>query len=491
MTYSSYICTRQTKDDYTMQQQNYADRLKHPVFKVISSIITEQGLEAYVIGGSVRDLLLERPSKDTDMVVVGDAMELAKAAAETLRVKKVSYFKNVGTAQFVYKNLEVEFVGARKESYQRESRKPIVEDGTLSDDQKRRDFTINALALDLRAETFGNIVDPFGGLADLEKGILRTPLEPEQTYSDDPLRMMRAIRFATQLGFQIERKSLDAIRTHAERLEIISEERIMDELNKIIKTPKPSRGFELLFSTQLLHQFFPEMIALYGIETINGKSHKDNFFHTLEVLDNVCLNSEDLWLRWAAILHDIAKPPTKRFDTEVGWTFHGHEELGARMVPKIFKRLRLPLDQKMKYVQKLVRLHLRPIALVKGSVTDSAIRRLLFEAGDDIEDLMTLCNADITSKNEFKVKRYRQNFETVSQKLKDVEEKDRVRNFQPPVSGELIMSTFNLAPCSEIGTIKTRIKEAILEGEIANEHEAAVEYMFAVAKEMGLEKQNN
>lgn len=474
-----------------MQEQNFAHRLQHPVFKVISKIISEQGLEAYVIGGFVRDLLLERPSKDIDIVVVGNGMDLAKAAADTLRVKKVSYFKNFGTAQFVYKDLEVEFVGARKESYQRDSRKPIVEDGTLSDDQKRRDFTINALALDLRAENFGNLIDPFGGLEDLEKGILRTPLDPAQTYSDDPLRMMRAIRFATQLDFQIERKSLEAILANSDRLEIISAERIIDELNKIILCKKPSRGFELLFSTKLLHQFFPEMVALYGVETIDGKSHKDNFYHTLEVLDNTCANSTDLWLRWSAILHDIAKPPTKRFDTEIGWTFHGHEDLGARMTPRIFKRLRLPLDHKMKYVQKLVRLHLRPIALVKGTVTDSAIRRLLFEAGDDIEDLMILCNADITSKNEFKVKKYRQNFELVSQKLKDVEEKDRVRNFQPPVSGELIMTTFGLGPCSEIGTIKSRIKEAILEGEIENDFEIAQQYMLQIAAELGLEKQNN
>jgi poly(A) polymerase len=470
-----------------MQQQNYADRLKHPVFKVISQIISEQGLEAYVIGGFVRDLLLDRPSKDIDIVVVGDGMALAKAAAEKLRVKKVSYFKNFGTAQFVYKDLEVEFVGARKESYQRDSRKPVVENGTLSDDQKRRDFTINALAFDLRQETFGNLIDPFGGLADMEKGIIRTPLEPGQTYSDDPLRMMRAIRFATQLKFQIERKSLEAILAHADRLEIISAERIADELNKIIKAETPSRGFELLFSTKLLHRFFPEMVALYGVETIDGKSHKDNFYHTLEVLDNVAENSTDLWLRWGAIMHDIAKPPTKRFDKVIGWTFHGHEDLGARMVPKIFKRLRLPLDHKMKYVQKLVRLHLRPIALVKGSVTDSAVRRLLFEAGDDIEDLMTLCNADITSKNEFKVKKYKRNFEIVSQKLKDVEEKDHVRNFQPPVTGELIMEVFGLGPCAEIGAIKNRIKEAILEGEIANEYEVAYGYMLRIAEEMGLQ----
>lgn len=474
-----------------MQTENFAHKLKHPVFKVVSQIITEKGLEAYVIGGFVRDLLLERTSKDIDIVVVGNGMELAQAAGEKLRVKKVNLFKNFGTAQFNYKDLDVEFVGARKESYQRDSRKPIVEDGTLSDDQKRRDFTINALALDLREETFGNLIDPFNGLADLEKGILRTPLDPDTTYSDDPLRMMRAIRFATQLDFQIETSSLKSILENASRLEIISKERIMDELNKIILTKKPSRGFELLNSTKLLHQFFPEMIALHGVETREGKSHKDNFYHTLEVLDNVALNSDNLWLRWGAILHDIAKPPTKRFDAQVGWTFHGHEELGARMVPKIFARLRLPLDLKMKYVQKLVRLHLRPIALVKSNVTDSAVRRLLFEAGDDIDDLMTLCNADITSKNEFKVKKYKKNFELVVEKLKAVEEKDHVRNFQPPISGELIMSTFNIGPCGEIGTIKTRIKEAILEGEIPNDFETAKKLMLQIGEEIGLKVQKD
>lgn len=470
-----------------MIEQNFAHRLQHPVFKVVSQIVSEQGLEAYVIGGFVRDLLLDRPSKDIDIVVVGNGMNLAQAAGTKLRVKKVNLFKNFGTAQFNYKDLDIEFVGARKESYQRDSRKPIVENGTLEDDQKRRDFTINALAIDLRAENFGNLIDPFNGLKDLEDGILRTPLDPDTTYSDDPLRMMRAIRFATQLNFQIEQKSLKSILENASRLEIISVERIMDELNKIILAKKPSRGFELLFSTKLLHQFFPEMVALYGIETINGKSHKDNFFHTLEVLDNLAENTDDLWLRWAAILHDIAKPPTKRFDQEIGWTFHGHEEMGARWVPKIFKRLRLPLDHKMRYVQKLVRLHLRPIALVKSHVTDSAVRRLLFEAGDDVEDLMLLCNADITSKNEFKVKKFKKNFEVVMQKLKDIEEKDRVRNFQPPVTGELIMNTFGIGPCNEIGVIKMRIKEAILEGEISNDLEAGKALMLEIGKELGLE----
>lgn len=469
-----------------MIEQNFAHRLQHPVFKVVSQIVTEQGLEAYVIGGFVRDLILDRPSKDIDIVVVGNGMDLAQAAGTKLRVKKVNLFKNFGTAQFNYKDLDVEFVGARKESYQRDSRKPIVENGTLEDDQKRRDFTINALAIDLRQESFGKLIDPFNGLKDLEDGILRTPLDPDTTYSDDPLRMMRAVRFATQLDFQIEQKSLKSILDNAYRLEIISAERIMDELNKIILAKKPSRGFELLFSTKLLHQFFPEMVALYGVENINGKSHKDNFYHTLEVLDNLAENSDDLWLRWAAILHDIAKPPTKRFDQEIGWTFHGHEEMGARWVPKIFKRLRLPLDHKMKYVQKLVRLHLRPISLVKSHVTDSAVRRLLFEAGDDIEDLMLLCNADITSKNEFKVKKFKKNFEVVMQKLKDIEEKDRVRNFQPPVTGELIMETFGIGPCNEIGVIKMRIKEAILEGEISNDLEAGTALMLEIGKELGL-----
>ncbi|MCF8444463.1 MAG: HD domain-containing protein, partial [Crocinitomicaceae bacterium] len=419
-------------------------------------------------------------------VVLGNGLELAQLSAEKLRVKKVSLFKNFGTAHFAYKDLDVEFVGARKESYRSDSRKPIVEDGTLQDDQNRRDFTINALALSLNIETFGNLIDPFNGLKDIELGIIRTPLEPDITYSDDPLRMLRAIRFATQLNFKIETKSLESILRQSDRLKIISQERINEELNKIILADQPSRGFILLKSTQLLHQFFPEMIALVGIETIDGKSHKDNFYHTLEVLDNVAEKSDSLWLRWAAILHDIAKPPTKRFDKEIGWTFHGHEDLGARMVPRIFTRMRLPLDQKMKYVQKLVRLHLRPIALVKGTVTDSAIRRLLNEAGDDIEDLMTLCNADITSKNEFKVKKYKQNFEIVSLKLKDVEEKDQIRNFQPPVTGELIMQTFDVGPCAEIGIIKSQIKESILEGTIPNEYEAAYAEMLRIGQELGL-----
>jgi poly(A) polymerase len=472
-------------------QQNFAEQLKHPVFKVVSQFIKEKNLEAYVVGGWVRDLLLERPCKDIDIVVVGNGLELAKASAEKLRVKKVTLFKTYGTAHFKYKDLDVEFVGARKESYSPESRKPAVESGTLRDDQLRRDFTINALAISLNPNNYGQLVDPFNGLRDLEYGIIRTPLDPLVTYSDDPLRMMRAIRFATQLDFKIEAASLKAIFDQAKRLEIISKERIVDELHKIILSNQPSRGFHLLFSTKLLHQFFPEMVDLHGVETIDGKSHKDNFYHTLEVLDNVSEKSNDLWLRWSAIMHDIAKPPTKRFDPETGWTFHGHEEMGARMTPKIFTRLKLPLDHKMKFVQKMVRLHLRPIALVKGSVTDSAVRRLLNEAGDDIDHLMILCNADITSKNEFKVRKYKKNFDVVMSKLRAVEEKDRVRNFQPPVSGELIMRTFQLGPCSEIGTIKSKIKDAILEGIIANDKTEAIKYMLTLGEELGFTVVNN
>ena len=465
---------------------NLKSSLTHPVFKVVSQVAQEQGIKAFVIGGFVRDLILERPSKDIDIVVLGNGLELAQFAAEKLRVKKISLFKNFGTAHFKYKDLDIEFVGARKESYRLDSRKPIVEDGTLQDDQNRRDFTINALALSLNKETFGDLIDPFDGISDINKGIIRTPLDPDITYSDDPLRMLRAIRFATQLNFKIDINSLESILKQSDRLKIISQERINEEVNKIILADVPSRGFILLKSTHLLQQFFPEMIALAGIETINGKSHKDNFYHTLEVLDNVAKMTDSLWLRWAAIMHDIAKPPTKRFDKEIGWTFHGHEDLGSRMVPRIFTRMRLPLDHKMKYVQKLVRLHLRPIALVKGTVTDSAIRRLLSEAGDDIDDLMILCNADITSKNEFKVKKYKKNFEIVAQKLREVEEKDKIRNFQPPVTGELIMQTFGVGPCAEIGIIKSQIKESILEGTIPNDYDAALSEMMRIGKELGL-----
>ena len=465
---------------------NFKQHLNHPVFKVVSQVISDENLEAYVIGGFVRDLILERPSKDIDIVVVGNGLDLAEKSAKILRVKKVSLFKKFGTAHFRYKDLDVEFVGARKESYRADSRNPIVENGTIKDDQLRRDFTINALAISLNSANFGELIDPFNGIEDLEKQLIRTPLEPGITYSDDPLRMMRAIRFATQLDFKIEASSLQAIKAHADRLKIISKERIMEEMNKIILSKTPSRGFILLQSTDLLPQFFPEFTALMGVETKDGKSHKDNFYHTLEVLDNISQHTNNLWLRWAAILHDIAKPNTKRFDPEVGWTFHGHEEIGARMTPKLFQRLKLPMDHKMKYVQKLVRLHLRPIALVKGTVSDSAIRRLLFEAGDDIEDLMTLCNADVTSKNEFKVKKFRNNFKLVADKLKTVEEKDRIRNFQPPVSGEEIMQAFQLGPCQEVGNIKVKIKDAILEGIIQNEKEEAFQLMIKLGTEMGL-----
>lgn len=466
--------------------KNLSKYLTHPVFKVVSEIATREELEVYVIGGYVRDLLLDRPSKDIDIVVVGNGLDLAEKSAEKLRVKKVSLFKQFGTAHFRYKDLEVEFVGARRESYRANSRKPIIEDGTLLDDLKRRDFTINALAISLNKDNFGEIIDAFNGLDDLERGIIKTPLDPGITFSDDPLRMLRAIRFASQLNFKVDKVSLEAIAENSERLQIISSERVHSELNKIILTDEPSRGFRLLFATKLLHQFFPEMVDLHGVETIDGMSHKDNFYHTLEVLDNISKNTDHLWLRWAAILHDIAKPPTKRFQQGHGWTFHGHEELGSRMVPKIFKRLKLPLDQQMKYVQKLVRLHLRPIALVKGDVTDSAIRRLIFEAGDDIDDLMTLCNSDITSKNEFRVKRYKKNFEIVKNKIKEVEEKDRVRNFQPPVSGQEIMKIFNLQPCLEVGLLKSKIKEAILDGDIENDRKQALDYLIIAGKEIGL-----
>lgn len=467
----------------------YKSHLKHPVFKVLSQFATEQQLDVYVIGGWVRDLLMGRPSKDIDILVLGDGAALAKACAQILRVKKVTVFKNFGTAHFRYKDLDVEFVGARKESYSPDSRKPQTSSGSLQDDQNRRDFTINSMAISLRKETYGQLIDPFNGRADLDKGLIRTPLDPIITFNDDPLRMLRAIRFATRFDFEIAANSLEAMKSQAERLQILSLERITDELNKIILTKQPSRGFKLLQATGLLDYFFPELLALQGVETREGKAHKDNFYHTLEVLDNIAQHTDNLWLRWAAILHDIAKPPTKRFDPQVGWTFHGHEELGAKMVPRIFKRLRLPLDQQMKYVQKLVRLHLRPIALVKGSVTDTAIRRLLHEAGDDIDDLMLLCNADITSKNEFKVKRYKQNFELVAEKLKQVDEKDRVRNFQPPVSGQLIMDTYQIGPCAEIGQIKSHIKDAILEGIIANDYSQAVQEMLRFGATLGLKVQ--
>ena len=465
---------------------NLSSHISSELFKTISEVGKSNGLSSFVIGGFVRDLILQRPSKDVDIVVLGDGLKFAEKVAEALDVKKVAYFKNFGTAAFVFNDIEVEFVGARKESYNRDSRNPIVEKGTLEDDQNRRDFTINAMAISLNSSSYGEVIDPFDGLGDLKRKIIKTPLDADITYSDDPLRMMRAIRFATQLHFKIEKKSLDAITINANRLEIISMERIMVELNKIILADTPSRGFKLLFNTKLLHEFFPDMVELQCVETIDGKSHKDNFYHTLEVLDNISENTDNLWLRWAAIMHDIAKPRTKRFNPKVGFTFHGHEEVGARMVAGLFKKFKLPLDGKMKYVQKLVRLHLRPISLVKGHVTDSAIRRLLFEAGDDIDDLMTLCNADITSKNDFKVQKYRTNFQKVRKKLKDVEEKDNIRNFQPPISGQEIIKSFNIEPSKIVGEIKDQIKEAILEGKIKNNHSDAYEYMLKIAPEFGL-----
>ena len=465
---------------------NLGHHLKHPVFRKVGDIADSRGQRAFVIGGFVRDLLLDRPCKDIDIVTEGSGIELARATAKAMDIRQVHVFKNFGTAMFKAKDYEVEFVGARKESYSRGSRKPVVEDGTLEDDQNRRDFTINAMAISLNADSFGKLVDPFGGVDDLSRKWVRTPLDPDVTYSDDPLRMLRAVRFASQLGFRIEESSLSSIRRNARRLEIISAERIHTELNKIILSPKPSRGFKLLFKTRLLHQFFPEMAALQGVEWRKGVGHKDNFYHTLEVLDNVADNSGDLWLRWAAIMHDIAKPPTKRFDPRAGWTFHGHEDRGARMVPKIFARLKLPMDAKMKYVQKLVLLHLRPIALTKDVVTDSAVRRLLFEAGDDIDDLMVLCRADITSKNEAKVERYLKNYDVVMDKLREVEEKDHIRNFQPPISGEEIMATFDIPPSRPVGDIKNAIKEAILEGDIRNDVEEARALMLTLGQSMGL-----
>jgi poly(A) polymerase len=459
--------------------------LSHPIFKTLADCANQLGVDAYVIGGFVRDIYLGRESKDIDIVTIGKGIELAELIHKQLGDEAhLSVFKNFGTAQVKINDLEIEFVGARRESYNRDSRKPIVEDGTLEDDQNRRDFTINALAIGLSKSNFGKLLDPFNGVGDIENKILRTPLEPEITYSDDPLRMMRAIRFSSQLGFTIEKDSLEAISKNKERIKIVSKERITDELNKIILSPIPSVGFKLLFDTGLLHIIFPEMVKLYGVETINGKSHKDNFYHTLEVLDNTAKKSNNLWLRWSAILHDIAKPATKRFEPEHGWTFHGHEDKGARMVPKIFESLRLPLNEKMKYVQKLVLLHLRPIVLAKTEITDSAIRRVLFEAGDDVDDLMALCEADITTKNPNKVKRYLQNFELVREKLKELEEKDKIRNWQPPVSGEEIMEIFNLPPCKKVGDLKNALKDAILDGIIPNEREVALIFLKQKATEL-------
>lgn len=459
------------------------------ILEIVSYAAAKMQVPAYVVGGYVRDRLLARTSKDIDIVCVGSGIELAERVAGELHpVPRIAIFQRFGTAMIKHRDLEVEFVGARKESYRHDSRKPAVENGSLEDDQNRRDFTINALAVSLNEPDFGNIIDPFDGLGDLERKIIRTPLDPGKTFSDDPLRMMRAIRFATQLDFVIEPATFKAISVYKERIKIISAERIAIELNKIIQAPKPSVGFKLLFDSGLLHIIFPEMTALHGVEIRHGRGHKDNFYHTLQVLDNLSKKTENLWLRWSAILHDIAKPPTKRFHPEQGWTFHGHETLGANMVPTIFRRFRLPMDHKMKYVQKLVRLHLRPISLTKEEITDSAMRRLLVDADEDLEDLMLLCEADITSKNPDKVKKYLENYELVRQRLQVVEERDQLRNWQPPITGEIIMETFGIGPSREVGDIKNFVREAILDGVIPNEFEAAYGLMLEKAGEMGLVK---
>lgn len=457
------------------------------LFNLIAETAQTMHIDAYIVGGYVRDRLLGRATNDLDIVCIGSGPDLAHNLAEQLKPKpRVTIFKRFGTAMLRHGDIELEFVGARKESYRHDSRKPAIESGTLEDDQNRRDFTINALAVSLNERNFGQIIDPFNGLADLEHKILRTPLEAGKTFSDDPLRMMRAIRFANQLNFQIEPETFEAIRVYKNRIQIVSKERITTELEKIMYTPKPSTGFKLLFDSGLLEIIFPELTALHGVEFRDGKGHKDNFYHTLQVLDNICEKTKNIWLRWAALLHDIAKPPTKRFDPDQGWTFHGHEALGAAMIPRIFRRMRLPMDHKMKYVQKLVRLHLRPINLAENEVTDSAVRRLLFEAGDDIDDLLTLCEADITSKNNKKVSRYLQNYAEVRKMLLEVEEKDKLRNWQPPISGELIMETFNIKPSREVGILKTAIREAILEGEIPNDFEVAFHFLLKKGSELGL-----
>ena len=472
---------------YKPTREELCRLLDTPIFRKISETADSLGLECYVVGGYVRDIFLERPSTDIDVVVVGKGIEMAKAFSKNLgKGAHLSVFANYGTAPVKYRGHEIEFVGARKESYNRDSRNPIVEDGTLEDDQNRRDFTINAMAICLNADRFGELVDPFDGILDLEDRIISTPLEPGITFSDDPLRMLRCIRFATRFKFSIEQCTFEALSTNKERISIISQERITEELNKILLTERPSIGFMLLDKCGLLDIILPEVAALKGIETVNGKSHKDVFLHTLQVLDSVAQKSNKLWLRWAALLHDVGKPATKKFDEKIGWTFYNHNFIGEKITGRMFKRLKLPLSEDLRYVQKMVNLHMRPIALVEEEITDSAVRRLLFEAGDDIDDLMALCEADITSKNEEKVKRYTQNLMIVRQKLKDIEEKDHVRNFQPPISGEEIMQTFNLKPCAQVGEIKNAIKNAILDGIIPNDYEAAKEFMFGVAKQLGL-----
>lgn len=454
---------------------------------MITQAAADLKMPAFVVGGWVRDLLLDRNSKDIDIVVIGSGIKMARQIASGLTKKhKLSIFKNFGTANLKIGDWEIEFVGARKESYRSDSRKPIVEDGSLEEDISRRDFTINAMAISLNQNDFGNLIDLYDGKRDLENKLIRTPLDPLITYSDDPLRMMRAIRFASQLDFKIDCDSFEAIKSNASRIKIVSMERIMDEFNKILLSPSPGKGLKMLRAAGLLKEFFPELDALHGVEVVEGKAHKDNFFHTIQVLDNLSEKSDDLWLRWSALLHDIAKPATKQFEPEAGWTFHGHEYLGAKMIPAIFKKLKLPLNEKMKYVRKMVLLHLRPIVLSQNIVTDSAVRRLLFEAGDDIDDLMTLCEADITSANEYKVKRYLKNFERVREKLKEIEEKDRLRNWQPPISGEDIMEAFEIKPGKQVGIIKTAIREAILEGDIPNEKKAAYDFMVKQGKKLGL-----
>lgn len=470
-----------------LSDEDLARELDKRVFHMISEAADELGVDCYVVGGYVRDLFLERPSTDIDVVVVGSGIALAEALKKKCgRGAHVSVFRNFGTAQLKWHGMEVEFVGARKESYSHDSRKPVVEDGTLEDDQNRRDFTINAMAVCLNADRFGQLVDPFDGFYDMEDRLIRTPLDPDITFSDDPLRMMRCIRFATQLDFYIDDETFAALERNRERISIISRERIAEELNKIVASPTPSKGFVQLDRCGLLPLVFPELAALSGVETVNGRAHKDNFYHTLEVLDNVAWQSDDLWLRWAALLHDIGKPRSKRWDPKLGWTFHNHDYVGEKMIPNIFRAMKLPMNEKMKKVQKLVGLHMRPIAIADEVVTDSAVRRLLFEAGDDIDDLMVLCEADITSKNEVKKQRFLDNFRLVRQKLKDLEERDRIRNFQPPVDGIEIMQTFGLEPCSEVGQLKAAIKDAILDGVIPNEHDAAYAFLLARAAEMGL-----